>query len=356
MTVYSTLYNKCHLVTMKLFRALLVVLCFCTLLHYGTASAGPEFQDFTVSQLLDQDGWVDETCPARRAERCLPSSHTNRFRRISEQHFDLQPSDFTLQLTVNDHDARDRIYANLRLNQVDGVRQVRVRTGPRSQSVDQGMNRQQSLWSFGLMPELEVELLPRGNQPNLLRPVSMDVIFYIDRCFLDQGCDDLRTSLMVGIENGYTTQMVMHPLSHMVHQVNENLLGQVALHLEIPAVTPGANRIYLTQDGGGAAAVFNHAQSDSMSSIYELQVVSFSLNLLIVVFTGFLLAAVLYLALKGERSGSDGFVIEKKLNRMLQMQTEQLRALQEEVNVGLDAAASNSKYPNANLVKRKSNT
>ena len=253
-------------------------------LLYSVQAADSSFSALSVGDLLSQSGWIDYTCPGRRQSACPPPSHTHNFREIKSHEIDLDPSTTNINFAIFDKAFPNYVHANVRLTNVGGIRTVKVRTGPRSLDRETRKNMQHTFWAFGLIPEIEIELHPRDRNNNLIAPVIADFIIYFNNCTLEHLCstESIQDDVIVGIENAFTTQMVFQPLSTMLHKVNDNVLGESALHLQLVRMTHNTNRLMLTRTADATTAVFNMAQGSSCASQYTVSMWTFILLLFIV--------------------------------------------------------------------------
>jgi len=196
-----------------------------------------------------------------------------------------------LNFALFDRHDENYVHAIVRMTNLEGVRKIHVRTGPHSLSVNHGENKQHALWGYGVVPELEIEMYPRSGNNKLLEAVKTDIIFFINRCALDttDDCETFADDLLLGIENKFTTQMVMHPMKAINHQVHKSLEGETALHLRVDNITPGNNRFYLTRAGNSVVAVFNNAQGDATNVNYTLNAWTFILIVMLIIALGAIL-------------------------------------------------------------------
>lgn len=248
---------------------LLVVAIFFILAAPAALCADPTLAAKSVHSLVGNGTWTQLAPPAIATAQCRPHH------RLCKRFYDADVYELSSNVSsinfgmFEDGALRAQIYAG----NILGVKRIHAHTGPRSSG---HKNLQHPLWACPVVPEIELHFDPRGGDKTQLRPVLLEIIFYFEACDLDVvGGEDPREHLLLGVENLYTTQMKLSPVTAFSSRLNTDVQGQgqLALHVNLTTITPGHNRYMLVRGAPEAVApAFNMEQGNSDQYLYDAQV------------------------------------------------------------------------------------
>lgn len=245
-----------------------------------TRAADPTIAGYSVNDLLAQPGWVDVSPPAIANGNCVPSHRV--CKRWMDPH-EIEPSTSTASYNFGMFENGQLRYM-VHLKNILGIKRIHARTGPRSQH---HKRKQHSMWACPFVPELELELQPRGENNELLEPVELDLIVFLTECDLDiLGGEDPREHLAMGIEYGFLGEMKMTPLYSIESQYNTDLYGELAIAVHLDKVTPGHNRFMFARGNPeGMISAFNAEQGNGEHFINQNVAWQFPLLIIVAVLT-----------------------------------------------------------------------
>lgn len=234
-------------------------------------AADPTLALQSVHTLLSSGNWTQLAPPAVATATCQP--HHRFCRRF------LEPKEIILQSGYNSVNfpmveagapASDNLRMQVYMSGVSGVDRIYAHTGPRSTGK---RNLQHALWACPVVPELELRLDPHGGDKEILENVLLEIIFYFEACDLDVvGGEHPADHLLLGVENMFTKQMVLSPVTAFSSRINTNVAneGQLALHVNLTQITPGHNRYLLVRGNlERILPVFNAEQGNSDQYTYS---------------------------------------------------------------------------------------
>lgn len=225
-------------------------------------SADPTLATYSVNDLLAQPGWADISPPAVSTGNCVPA-HRGCKRWMKPHEIELSTSTAGYNFGMFEN---NQLRYMVHLKNLLGVKRIHARTGPRSL---QDLRLQNALWACPFVPELEIELQPRGENNELLKVVELELIVFLTECDLDiLGGEDPRAHLSIGVKYGHTRHMVMSPMYNVQSQYNTDLYGELALYAHIKQLTPGVNQFMFVRGAQeGIIPAFNAEQASGEQSI-----------------------------------------------------------------------------------------
>lgn len=259
----------------------LVLLFGLIVLSYVTYAADPSLGGYTVANLLSTGNWTSISPPAVDTGGCPPKHRLcKRFLNAKKIELQNEPPSVNFALFESNPDGSNKqLRYSVHLNGTQGVKRIHARTGPRSRG---DKNLQQAFVACPFVPELQIELDPKGGDIKLLENVFMEVVVYFTKCDVDLlGGESLVDNVVVGHENKFTRQMVMTKLIDYPAKYNTNLYGEMALYVGLNQVTPGNNNFLITRGDRATSATFNSMQGNSDESMFQSSVWQYPIHLII---------------------------------------------------------------------------
>ena len=249
---------------------IILLLLSLSLVCHTSLAADPSAQHISVSTLLSTGTWTPLSPGAVASGQCKPK-HWFCKRFLNAKKIELSNGVSSVNfgmIETNADGSNPQLRYSIHLNDTSGVKRIHARTGPRSRG---DKNLQQALWACPFVPELQIELDPRGGDIKLLEGVFMQVIVYFTACDLDvANGESVLDHVLIGHENKFTTQMKLSPAYQYPIQYNPNLYGAQALYINLNQVTPGNNNLMVTRGNKeNIAASFNAMQGNSDQYIHQ---------------------------------------------------------------------------------------